>query len=385
MTKKIAIIGAGFSGAVVAHQLAQTGMFSIDVFDSRSHVAGNCHTQRDLATGVMAHVYGPHIFHTSNKQVWDFVNQFDEFVPYINRVKAFARGRVFSLPINLLTINQLFNRQFSPSEAQAYLASLSQSQGYEPQTFEEQALHFVGQEIYETFFKGYTLKQWGVEPSELPASILKRLPVRFNYDDNYYASSYQGIPKHGYTALIENMLDSSAITVQLSTRFDRSLKADYAHVFYSGPIDAWFGYELGRLGYRTLDFEQIRADGDYQGNAVINYCDADVPWTRIAEHKHFAPWETHDKTLVCREYSRFCGDDDIPYYPIRLVKDKSLLQRYVELAKQESAVSFIGRLGTYRYLDMHVTIAEALAVAESFVLAQANHASMPAFAVDVLA
>lgn len=379
----IAIAGAGFSGAVIARELALVG-HQITVLDSRSHVAGNCHTARDAQTDVMVHVYGPHIFHTSNERVWNYVQQFDEFVPFVNRVKAIYNGRVYSLPINLLTINTFFGKTLNPAQAAEFMGSIGDKTIADPQTFEEQALRFVGRELYEAFFKGYTQKQWGLHPSELPASILKRLPVRFNYDDNYYASKYQGMPRHGYTHIVERMLDHPNISVRLSTPFHREMATEYDHVFYSGPIDALFNYQEGRLGYRTLDFEVERHEGDYQGNAVINYCNQEVPWTRISEHKHFAPWEAHDKTLIYKEHSRLCGEGDTPYYPIRLVKDKSQLAKYVDLARQEVKTTFVGRLGTYRYLDMHVTIAEALDVAERFLYCQANGSPMPAFVTDPL-
>jgi UDP-galactopyranose mutase len=381
--KKIAIVGAGFSGAVIAHELAKNG-YLIDVFDSRSHVAGNCHTERDGDTNVMLHVYGPHIFHTSNEKVWNYINAFDDFMPYVNRVKAVTNNRVYSLPINLLTINSFFQKNFSPEQAEKFMADIGDSTIIDPQTFEEQAMRFVGVELYEAFFKGYTQKQWGVEPSELPASILKRLPVRFNYDDNYYASKYQGIPKNGYTFIVEKMLKHDSINVYLNSSFDRSMIGSYEHVFYSGPIDSWFDYSLGSLGYRTLDFKVERHHGDFQGNAVINYCDRSVDWTRVSEHKHFAPWENHEKTVIYREYSRSCGVDDIPYYPIRMAKEKDLLSKYINLAKRESKVTFVGRLGTYRYLDMHVTIAEALDVASEFNLCKAEGKEMSAFLIDPL-
>ncbi|MBU9544533.1 UDP-galactopyranose mutase [Burkholderia multivorans] len=382
--KRIAIAGAGLSGAVIAHELAKTGQYRIDVFETRGHVAGNCHSERDAETGVMVHVYGPHIFHTSNEKVWNYVRQFDEFMPFTNRVKAITKGRVFSLPINLLTINQFFGKTFSPKEAEQFMMTLGDNSIEDPQTFEEQALRFVGRDLYEAFFKGYTMKQWGMHPSELPASILKRLPVRFNYDDNYYASTFQGMPKHGYTYIVEKMLDHPAIRVHLNTRVDRNMAASYDHLFYSGPIDGWFGHCEGRLGYRTLDFVAERHEGDYQGNAVINYGDVEVPWTRISEHKHFSPWESHDKTLIFKEHSRLCEEDDTPYYPIRLVNEKAQLARYVELGRRESHVTFMGRLGTYRYLDMHVTIAEALDTAERFLDVTARGEQMPAFSVDPL-
>lgn len=379
----IAVVGAGFSGAIIARELALSGHQTV-VFDSRSHIGGNCHTERDAQTDVMVHTYGPHIFHTSNERVWNYVQQFDEFVPFVNRVKAIYNGRVYSLPINLLTINTFFGKTLNPAQAAEFMDSLGDKTIADPQTFEEQALRFVGRELYEAFFKGYTQKQWGLHPSELPASILKRLPVRFNYDDNYYASKYQGMPRHGYTHIVERMLDHPNISVRLSTPFHREMATEYDHVFYSGPIDAWFNYQEGRLGYRTLDFEVERHEGDYQGNAVINYCNQEVPWTRISEHKHFAPWEEHDKTLIYKEHSRLCGEGDTPYYPIRLVKDKSQLAQYVDLARKEVKTTFVGRLGTYRYLDMHVTIAEALDVAERFLSCQANGTPMPVFVADPL-
>lgn len=379
--KKIAVVGSGFSGAVIANKLANAG-FSVSVFESRSHIAGNCYTYRDERTNVMVHKYGPHIFHTSNLVVWNYIRQFDEFVPFVNRVKAIFNNRVYSLPINLLTINTFFDRNLSPNQAKKFIDELGDKAIDDPRTFEEQALKYVGKDLYEAFFRGYTLKQWGLEPSELPASILKRLPVRFNYDDNYYSSIYQGIPKNGYSYIVEKMLDLSNITLYLNSKFERSMTADFDYVFYSGPIDAWFDYSEGRLGYRTLDFEIDRLDGDFQGNAVINYCDKEVPWTRISEHKHFAPWEQHSKTLIYKEFSRLCGELDVPYYPIRLVNDKSSLASYVDLAKKESNVTFVGRLGTYRYLDMHVTISEALDVVERFL--NLNE-SMSSFIVDPLA
>ena len=382
--KRIAIAGAGFSGAVVAHELSRAGGYRIDVFDTRPHIAGNCHTARDEESGVMVHTYGPHIFHTSNPEVWDYVRRFDEFMPFTNRVKAITGGRVYSLPVNLLTINQFFGKTFNPTQAQAFLASIAEQGSEEPQTFEEQALRFVGRELYEAFFKGYTLKQWGMHPSELPASILKRLPVRFNYDDNYYASTFQGMPRNGYTAIVEKMLDQPGVQVHLGMPFKRSMAREYDHVFYTGPIDAWFDFSAGRLGYRTLDFVAERHSGDYQGNAVINYGDQDVPWTRISEHKHFSPWESHEKTIIFKEYSRYCEETDTPYYPIRLAREKSQLKDYVGLASREEHVTFMGRLGTYRYLDMHVTIAEALDVAKLFLARDAIGDRMPAFVANPL-
>ncbi|MCL4137316.1 UNVERIFIED_CONTAM: hypothetical protein GTU68_021172 [Idotea baltica] len=245
-------------------------------------------------------------------------------------------------------------------------------------------MRFVGKDLYEAFFKGYTMKQWGCHPSELPASILKRLPVRFNYDDNYFFHQFQGMPENGYTTMIQAILDHANITVHLNTVFDRSQAEDYDHVFYSGPLDGYFDFELGRLGYRTLDFERFTCKGDYQGCAVMNYGEVDVPYTRITEHKHFAPWENHEGSICYREFSRAAGPDDIPYYPIRQVAEKALLGDYVALAEEADGVSFVGRLGTYRYLDMDVTIREALDTARSFLSHVQDGTRAPAFFVAPL-
>ena len=381
--KHIAIIGAGFSGAVIANRLSEAG-HKVTVFESRSHLGGNSHSERDPETGVMVHTYGPHIFHTDNERVWEYINQFGKFMPYVNRVKAIANDKVYTLPINLLTINQFFNKTLRPTEARSFLESLADTSIENPISFEDQALRFVGKDLYEAFFKGYTLKQWGINPKELPASILKRLPVRFNYDDNYFNHKYQGMPHDGYTALVENLLKSDAIEVRLNTHFDPNNKIQYDHVFYSGPLDAWFDHQHGRLPYRTLDFETFREDGDYQGTAVINYCNQDIPYTRITEHKHFSPWENHEKTICYKEYSRLCKEDDIPYYPIRLTSDIEQLKTYVELANKEQQVTFVGRLATYRYLDMDVTIKEALEASDQYLTSLANNTKMSNFIVNPL-
>ncbi len=375
----IAIVGAGFSGAVVARQLAEAGIRST-VYDQRSHVAGNAHTERDT-NGVMVHVYGPHIFHTENDRVWEYINRFGEMKPYNHRVKATTGGKVFSLPVNLLTINQFFGATMSPQEAQEFIALRADTSITSPVTFEDQALKFVGRELYEAFFKGYTQKQWGVLPTELPASILARLPVRFSYEDSYFNHPYQAIPTHGYTPIIQEILDHPLIDVKLSHSITPSDVAGADRVFWSGPIDEWFAHEHGSLGYRTLDFEPEHLTGDFQGCPVMNYCDVDVPFTRITEHKHFAPWEQHEGTTIYREFSRLAEKNDIPYYPIRLVKEKEQLLQYVQRARDATNVTFLGRLGTYRYLDMDVTIKEALDVADTFLK---NPAEMPSFVVDPL-
>lgn len=364
MKKEIGIAGAGFAGAVLARELAESGQFKVTVYEERFHVAGNCHTERDPGTGVLIHQFGPHIFHTDREDVWAYVNRFDQFGPYTNRVKAYTHRGVFSLPVNLLTINQFFGRAFNPQQAQEFLETLSDTSILEPASFEEQALRMIGRELYEAFFYGYTKKQWGVEPRELPASILRRLPVRFNYDDNYYSSRHQGIPMNGYTHIVQKLLEHPAIEVRLGEKFETAACGQFHHVFYSGPLDAFFHFSLGRLRYRTLVFERFEVKGDFQGNAVINYCQEDVPFTRITEHKHFAPWETHAGSVCFKEFSKATSPTDVPYYPLRLMSDKALLQDYVSLASHQTNVTFIGRLGTYRYLDMHMVIGESLDLAK---------------------
>ncbi len=383
MKLRLLIVGAGLSGAVIARHLAELG-HHITVVEQRNHVAGNCHCARDAETGVLVHVYGPHIFHTDDVEVWDYVNRFAKFHPFKHRVKTISGGQVFSLPVNLHTINQFFGTTLSPQEAADLLAQKADKTITIPQNFAQQALRMIGPQLYEAFFKGYTQKQWGVDPAELPAAILKRLPVRLSYDDNYFFHTFQGMPEHGYTQLVTQILDHPNIKVHLNTAFTQALAAGCDHVFYSGPIDAWYGYDIGRLGYRTLDFERFTHQGDYQGCAVMNYASADVPWTRITEHKHFAPWESHAASVVYREVSRPCGIDDIPYYPIRLTKEQALLQQYVARADEGRGVTFVGRLGTYRYLDMDLTIREAMDAARHFANVTAKGEPMPAFVVRPL-
>lgn len=374
---RIVVAGAGLSGAVIGRLLAEAG-HDVTILESRPHVAGNCHTERDPETGVLVHRYGPHIFHTDDAGVWEYVNRFTRFRPYRNRVKSTVGGQVYSLPVNLHTINQFFGASMRPDEARAFIAARAEKIA-DPQSFEEQALAFVGRELYEAFFKGYTEKQWGISPSDLPASILKRLPLRFNYDDNYFSHRLQGMPEQGYTPMVSAILDHPAIDLHLETAFDPDTSGAWDHVIWTGPLDGFFGCRLGRLGYRTLDFEEFRADGDWQGTAVMNYGDASVPFTRITEHKHFAPWESHAGSVLYREFSRACGPDDIPYYPIRMVAEKSLLGEYVALAGKAENVTFAGRLATYRYLDMDVTIREALDCGRALVEAFATDGAVPRF------
>jgi UDP-galactopyranose mutase len=362
MCRNVLVVGAGFSGAVVARELAEAGK-AVLVIDSRDHLAGNCHTKRDPDTAVLVHCYGPHIFNTSNDDVWRYVQRFGTWMPYTNRVKASIPSGIYSLPINLHTINQFFGLRLGPREAEAFLVSRASREFPEPANFEEQALSFIGEELYRAFFYGYTLKQWGCEPRELPASILKRIPVRFNYNDNYYSTRHQGLPVEGYTEVIRRILDHPAIAVQLSTNWEPAMNGAFAHVVYTGPIDQYFGCDAGALGYRTVFWKSEGGMGDLQGNAVINHCDLADPFTRVHEHKHFAPWEQHERSLLFTEYSKETEPGDIPYYPKRLEPDLKLLAHYQARAAQEPNVTFLGRLATYRYLNMDAVVAEALEAA----------------------
>jgi UDP-galactopyranose mutase len=366
--KKFLIIGAGFSGAVIAERLVNNLDCKVVVIDERNHVGGNCHTERDKETNVMVHTYGPHIFNTDNVEVWEYIQRFGAFEPFINRVKIEYKGQIYSMPINLHTINQFYGKTLNPAQAKEFVAGLSDQSIVEPKNFEEQAMKFIGKDLYKAFFYGYTKKQWGCEPTELPASILKRLPVRFNYNDNYYNNPIQGIPVNGYTSLFEKMLDHPSIEVKLGTKFDKDYDVkDFDHVFYTGPIDAFFEYKHGRLSYRTVFFEKHVADGDYQGNPVINYSEETVPYTRVHEHKHFTPWESHDKTVYFKEFSKETTEQDIPYYPKRLSADMKVLEQYQQEVNQLKGYTFLGRLATYRYMDMHHVIAEALEAGKQFI------------------
>lgn len=379
---RILVVGAGFSGAVAARELAERLDARVLVIDTRDHVAGNCHTARDPETGVMLHKYGAHIFHTSREDVFDYLRRFSDFGPYRHRVRAKIKRGMFGLPINLGTINAFFGKNFSPEEAQAFVATLADKSIGEPGNFEEQALKFIGRDLYEAFFYGYTKKQWGCEPRELPASILKRLPVRFTDDDGYFSDRFEGIPMDGYTAIVERILALPAIEVKLSTPWQSAMAADFDHVVFTGPLDAFYQHRFGRLGYRTVFWDETRQRGDFQGTSVVNYTEADVRFTRIVEPKHFAPWETHGQTYLYTEYSKETTEADVPFYPKHLAADRALWAKYLDLARAEENVSFLGRLATYRYLDMHQVVAEALDFAPSLaeaIRAGTRRPTLPAF------
>jgi UDP-galactopyranose mutase len=365
---KVLIVGAGFSGAVIAERLSlKHPNCEITIIDERDHIGGNCFTYSDIDTGVTVHKYGPHIFHTDKKHVWEYIQNFCTMMPFINRVKSVVNGEVYSMPINLHTINQFYGSALSPSEVGEFFKQISCRYNKEPENFEEQALSMIGEDLYNAFFYGYTKKQWGCEPKELPASILKRLPVRFNYDDNYYNSQYQGIPQNGYTEIFKNMLNRPNIKLILNQKFETYVNnTNYDHIFYTGPIDRLFDYKFGRLSYRTVTFEKQVSEGDFQGNAVINYPSEDVKFTRIHEHKHFTPWLSFDKTVYFKEYSKETEITDEPYYPKRLRRDMELFEKYQLEATYIPNFTLLGRLATYRYLDMHNVIDEALNIVNNF-------------------
>lgn len=361
----VVVVGAGFYGATIAERAASEG-FRVLVIDRRDHIAGNAFTAPDRTTGIEVHRYGPHFFHTPNEAVWAYVNRFSAFVPFELRVWTTRRGQIFPLPINLATICQFFGRAMSPEEARELIASQSaELRGREPMNLEEKAIASVGRPLYEAFIHNYTMKQWQTDPRELPASVIGRLPVRFTFDNRYFSDRFQAQPTDGYTPLVARMLDHPLIEVRLNTDW-RDLRAAIparTPIVYTGAIDAYFDYAEGELGWRTTRFEpEVVPVRDFQGTTMMNYADADVPFTRIAEYRHLHPERDYpaDRTLIVREYPRFANRADEPFYPIDRAADRKILARYRERAARETNVHFGGRLGTYTYLDMHQAIALAL-------------------------
>jgi len=354
---KILIVGAGFAGAVFGRLAAENG-FEVDIIDNRSHIGGNCFSYADEETGVEIHKYGPHIFHTNNKKVWDFVNRFSDFNNYVNRVKAVSNGAIYSLPINLGTINQFFRRTMSPKLAEQFIRE-KRILINPINNLEDHILNSLGKELYEAFYKYYTIKQWGVDPREIPVLIAKRLPIRYNYNDNYFNDRFQGIPVNGYTVLFKRMLDLNNIKIMLNTSFDefRTIwRGKYSHLVFCGSLDDYFKYEFGDLEYRTVSFEEIR-EKEIQGNAVTNYTDESVEFTRIHEHKWFTPEKSFDYSVGFKEYASATTSRNAPYYPISNDQTKLLYSSYQQLADKETDVIFIGRLANYKYYDMHQVIA----------------------------
>jgi UDP-galactopyranose mutase len=365
------VVGSGLFGLTIAERVATQLGRQVLLLDRRHHIGGNAYSEPEAETGIEVHVYGAHLFHTSNERVWNYVNQFTEFTTYQHRVFTVYDGQTYSMPINLGTICSYFGRSFSPAEARALVAEhAGEIDTAEAANLEEKAVSLIGRPLYEAFIRGYTKKQWQTDPTELPAEVIARLPVRYTFDNRYFNDAYEGLPVDGYTAWLTRMADHPNIEVRLSTDyFDvrDDLPKDVPTVF-TGPIDRYFGYEAGELGWRTLDFEtEVLPIGDFQGTSVMNYADEEVPYTRIHEFRHFHPERSYpeDKTVVVREYSRFAESGDEPYYPINTSEDRAKLVRYRELARQEAAdrlVLFGGRLGTYKYLDMHMAIGSALAM-----------------------
>lgn len=357
------IVGAGLYGAVFAHEAASKGK-SVLVLEKRSHIGGNVYTEK--VEGISVHKYGAHIFHTNNKEVWDYVNQFAAFNRYTNSPVANYKGDLYSLPFNMYTFNKMWG-VVTPGQAEAKIAEQKQEIQGEPKNLEEQAIALVGRDIYEKLVKGYTEKQWGRDCRELPSFIIKRLPVRYTFDNNYFNALYQGIPVGGYTKLVENLLEG--IEVRLDTDYlaeKETYDAMAEQVIYTGPVDAYFGYSLGTLEYRSVRFEQEIMDiPNYQGNAVVNYTDRETPWTRIIEHKWFEFGKDENgkelpKTVISREYSSEWKPGDEPYYPVNDEKNNGLYEQYRQMADREEKVCFGGRLGEYKYYDMDAVILSAL-------------------------
>ena len=358
------IVGAGLYGAVFAREAAKRGKTSL-VIDRRPHIAGNVYTEK--TEGINVHKYGAHIFHTNNKEVWDYLQQFASFNRFTNSPVANYRGELYSLPFNMYTFNKMWG-VVTPEEAMEKIAEQRAEIKGEPQNLEEQAISLVGRDIYEKLVKGYTEKQWGRDCRELPAFIIKRLPVRFTFDNNYYNALYQGIPTGGYTKMVANILDDPRITVRTGTDFlkHRELATKAERTVYTGPIDAYFDYSLGYLQYRSVRFENETLNiPNFQGNAAVNYTDRETPWTRIIEHKWFEFGRDENgnelpKTVISKEFSSEWKPGDEPYYPVNDDKNSALYEKYRALAEKETKVIFGGRLGEYRYYDMDQVVEAAL-------------------------
>jgi UDP-galactopyranose mutase len=366
------VVGSGFFGLTIAERAAASGN-RVVVIERRPHLGGNAYSEFEPTTGIEVHRYGAHLFHTSNKTVWDYVNRFASFTDYRHTVYSNYRGEVYPLPIGLGTINQFFRSAYGPEEARAVIAQQAREfTSDEASNLEEKAISLIGRPLYEAFIRDYTEKQWQTPTTDLPAEIISRLPVRYTYNNRYFNDTYEGLPTDGYTAWLENMANHPRIEVRLDTDFfdtaqplHKQAAVGQVPVVYTGPVDRYFDYSEGDLGWRTLDFEQdVLPVGDFQGTSVMNYAGADVAYTRIHEFRHFHPERDYpsDKTVIMREYSRFATRDDEPYYPVNAPVDRRRLLRYREMAAAEPGVFFGGRLGTYQYLDMHMAIGSALSM-----------------------
>jgi UDP-galactopyranose mutase len=367
----LVVVGSGFFGLTVAERCANELGLKVLVLERRHHIGGNAYSELDPETGIEVHVYGAHLFHTSNKKVWDYVGRFTEFTDYQHRVYTSHKGQVYPMPINLGTINQFFDAAYSPDEARALIKEQAAELGdKEPENFVEKGISLIGRPLYEAFIAHYTAKQWQTDPEQLSADIISRLPVRYTYNNRYFNDTYEGLPKDGYTAWLKRMAEHENIEVRLNTDFFAVADEFKGKVpiVYTGPVDEYFGRSEGELSWRTLDFEREVVDtGDFQGTPVMNYPDEDVAYTRIHEFRHFHPERDYrdDKTVIMREFSRFADKGDEPYYPVNTAEDREKLLKYRELAKQEPMVLFGGRLGTYKYLDMHMAIGSALSMYEN--------------------
>ena len=376
MNYDLVVVGSGLFGLTIAEQAASRWGLRVAIVERRSHLGGNAYSEIDPETGIEVHKYGAHLFHTSNERVWEYVNRFTSFTSYVHRVWTTVDGVVYPMPVNLGTINQFFSAAYGPDEARALIAQqAAEVDGQEITDFESKGVSLVGRPLFEAFFKNYTAKQWQTDPKDLPASIISRLPVRYNYDSRYFNDKYEGLPVDGYTAWMERMVASELIDVYLDTDFfdpenplNKAAVVGKVPVVYTGPVDRYFDYSAGDLSWRTVDFEKEVVDtGDYQGCSVMNYGDIDVPFTRIIEFRHFHPERDYqdEKTVIFREFSRFADHGDEPYYPVNTAQDRERLEQYRELMKNEDRVFFGGRLGTYTYLDMHMAIASALTMLDN--------------------
>ncbi|MGW7533643.1 UDP-galactopyranose mutase [Amycolatopsis sp. NPDC054798] len=367
----LVVVGSGFFGLTIAERAAAELGKKVLVLERRHHLGGNAYSEVEPETGIEVHRYGAHLFHTSNKRVWDYVNRFTEFTGYQHRVFGKHDGQVYPLPMNLGLINQFFGKSHTPDEARELIAKqAAEFRTEDAQNLEEKAISLIGRPLYEAFIRDYTAKQWENDPKNLGANIITRLPVRYTFDNRYFNDTYEGLPVNGYTAWLEKMAEHENIEIRLNIDyFDvRDLIPAGTPTVYTGPLDRYFDYSAGRFTWRTVDFEsEVAQTGDFQGTSVVNYNDADVDYTRIIEFRHFHPERDYpkDKTVIFREFSRFAKEDDEPYYPINTAENREKLESYRELAKTEAReknVLFGGRLGTYKYLDMHMAIGSALSM-----------------------